>query len=223
MKKSVLLVDDIQMFIDIQKEFLQQSPVNILTARNGKEALEVVKAKRPHLVFMDLEMPTMDGAASCREIKSDPVTRATPVVMITSRTNQSSETLCYAAGCDVFLTKPLDRGKFLNTARKFMPDIERREKRTVVDVDCLVRFQADAVPGRITNLSNGGAHIAADCSILPGSVVRISCILPDGTAVESPCRVAWVNEKDRKGFGVIFSLMKMETRASLARFLESAG
>lgn len=82
MTRSILLVDDVQMFIEIQREYLQDSRVDILTARNGLEASRVMKSKRPDLIFMDFHMPMMDGAACCRAIKSDPGLREIPIKKI---------------------------------------------------------------------------------------------------------------------------------------------
>src|SRR5690242_7384516 len=113
MGKAILLVDDVQMFIEIEKEFLQNSQVEILTARDGLEALDIIKERRPDLVFMDLQMPKMNGDACCRAIKSDRVQFATPVVMVTAKGDEEAKDSCLAAGCDGFLTKPLDRDRFL--------------------------------------------------------------------------------------------------------------
>ena len=74
MKKTILLVDDNDMFLEIEKEFLQYTNTEVITACDGIEALNIVKAMRPDLIFMDLEMPKMDGASCCRAIKDDSAT-----------------------------------------------------------------------------------------------------------------------------------------------------
>jgi two-component system, OmpR family, alkaline phosphatase synthesis response regulator PhoP len=110
MANKVLIVDDVNMFLELERDYLQLSAVNILTANDGKEALRICRSERPTLVFMDLHMPVMDGAESCRAIKKDSQLRDTQVVLITSESNQADRTLCIDAGCDDFLTKPLGAG-----------------------------------------------------------------------------------------------------------------
>ena len=129
MATTVLLVDDVSMFIELEKDYLQMSAVDVLTARDGKEALRICQTERPALVFMDLNMPVMNGADCCRAIKKDPQLRSTSVVLITSEGKDADRQLCLDAGCDDFLTKPLDRQIFLAAARKLLPSIDRRHQR----------------------------------------------------------------------------------------------
>ena len=224
MNKSILLVDDVRMNIEIEKEFLKYSMLDILTAKDGLEALNIVKTRRPDIVFMDLEMPNMDGATSCRAIKSDASILNTPVVIVTAMGNEESKKNCYSAGCDFLLSKPLDRDIFLNVARMFMPTIERREKRVSVKIDCTFRCQDEIVSGQLSNLSNGGAFVVTDYAAIPGNVVQISFSLPDGILIVCPARIVWANRMDRKiskGFGIKFSLMAKEAKSHLNGFLES--
>lgn len=220
MEKSILLVDDLQMFLEIQKGFLQDAQLDVLTARDGLEALDIVKTRQPDLVFMDLEMPKMDGANCCKAIKSDPVFAKLPVVMVTSSGNEER---CRLAGCDHYLTKPLDRDVFLDVARKYIPGIDRREKRLRIPIDCLLRFQGKTIKCHIRDLSRGGTFVVTDDLREPGSVVQISFILPDGTLIECSGRVAWQNSRESthpKGFGVKFSLLPKVAKNALNNFLE---
>ena len=219
MDKSILLVDDLQMYLEIQKDFLQDTQLEILTARDGLEALDIVKAKRPDLIFMDLEMPRMDGANCCKTIKSNPAFAKVPVVMVTS---SGYEEKCRLAGCDYYLTKPLNRDAFLGVARKYIPDIDRREKRLEVRIDCLVSACDETIKCHTHNLSKGGMFVVCDDLKEPGSVVKISFTLPDGTLIECSGRVAWHNIEPNhpKGFGVQFALLSKDAKNSLKNFLE---
>src|SRR6185369_12372842 len=78
-RKKVLLVDDVHLIIELEKAFLKGLPVDLLIARNGVEALELVNKEHPDLIYMDLNMPVMDGLTCCRALKSNPETMAIPV------------------------------------------------------------------------------------------------------------------------------------------------
>jgi CheY-like chemotaxis protein len=224
MNGTILLVDDNRMFIEIEKEFLEYSPVDVLTAHDGVEALHLMKTNRPDLVFMDLQMPNMDGAACCRAIRSDPALVSIPVVMVTSKGKDEDQNNCFSAGCDYFLTKPLDRDLFLEAARRYVPGVDRREKRLPITTDALCRINDESFLCVVHDISMGGAFIATDYFGVPKSVIRISFMLPDGTMIECPGRIAWVNRissKMPKGFGVKFALLPKQIKESLERFIES--
>ena len=226
MNGTILLVDDNKMFIDIQKEYLASSLVDILTAHNGLEALDVVKFRRPDLIFMDLQMPRMNGAECCREIKSDPAIDAIPVVMVTTRGNEEEEKSCFVAGCDHFLTKPLDRDQFLDVARRFLPVVDRRERRHTVSIEATFRAHDAVQTCRMLDISVGGAYLATDFFGMPRSVIHLAFTMPDGTTIDTPGRIAWVNRVATptlpKGFGVKFALLSNKLKDSLKSFVGSA-
>ena len=224
MDSTILLVDDLQMFIEIEKEFLQYARVNILTAKDGLEALDLIKTKRPDIVFMDLEMPRMDGATCCRAIRSDTALANIPVVMVTSKEKEEDREHCYSMGCDHFLSKPLDRDAFLNVARKFIPDIDRRERRILVNIDTLLRVKDENVQCGLHDLSVGGAFITTDYFGIPNSVVQISFTLPEGTVIECHGRIAWINRiyaKFPRGIGIKFALMPKRMQEALKKFIDT--
>ena len=229
MANKVLLVDDVSMFLELEKSYLQLSAVNILLARDGKEALQICQAERPDLVFMDLHMPVMGGADSCRAIKKDP-RLSCPVVLITSEGKEADRELCVEAGCDDFITKPLDRLVFLETARKLLPAIDRREMR----VNCRfnVKFRAFNITlsGFVENLSQNGLYLVADVEVEKGSQIDLIFALPEpaGSIIQTKGRVAWLNiSTERKkaalpeGFGVEFIGLSDEAKEQISRYIES--
>lgn len=223
MKRNILLVDDVRMFLEIQKEFLRNSPVNILTAGNGAEALKVVASKRPDLVFMDLEMPEMNGADSCRAIKSMPASAATPVIMITSRGDEASRIHCESAGCDDFLTKPLDRKLFLDTAGRFLVDIERREHRLAITIPGTFHSRGTAFSCVLSDLSVGGAFIKTDFVCEIDRLIQLSFTLPPGPAIRCQGRITWFRQsidKSQLGFGVNFVLLPREIKDTISDYLK---
>jgi len=229
MTQKVLLVDDVSMFVELQRDYLQLSAVTILTARDGKEALKICQSERPVLVFMDLHMPLMNGADCCKALKEDKQLQSTKVILITSEGKDADRSLCLAAGCDDFLTKPLDRNIFLDTARKLLPAIDRRDKRVACRVKVKYRAFGVTLSGYIENLSQNGVYLATDHALELGAVVDLIFALPEphGGIVQLRGRVAWLNSSKAqqkqslpKGFGVEFVSPSEETTRQLARFIE---
>jgi len=227
MERTILLVDDVRMFLEIQKEFLQNSSVHVMTANNGVDALQAITSKRPDLIFMDLEMPEMNGADCCRAIKSNPASAAIPVVMITGRGDDASMLHCRAAGCNGFLTKPLNRNLYLETAVKYVQNIDRREQRKPLQIPGTLRFRGTSLPCLLRDLSVGGAFITAqgDFPGEVGRVIQISFTLPNGSPIECQGNIVWhkgASAGAPPGFGVNFVLLPQGTRDVLTRYLKTA-
>ncbi len=210
---KVLLVDDVSLFLEMEKSILGLSPVQILTARDGEEALRLVRSERPALVVMDLNMPRMDGAACCAAIKRDPELSATPIIMVTNASRPADVDACRRAGCDDYLPKPVDAKLFLDKARRFLPLVERREPRIPCRIPVTITAGVRAIAAVSADISNGGIFVATDEEFAPGAEVILSFLLPTGSAtrIEATGKVAWVNSARQKskptlpaGIGVEF-------------------
>lgn len=106
MADKVLVVDDDQAIRDLLGAFLVADGYEVTTAKNGVEAIELAKTKRPHVILMDVKMPGVDGIEACKLLKSDDKTKAIPVIMITGYQDRDVE--AYLEGADDFVNKPFD-------------------------------------------------------------------------------------------------------------------
>jgi two-component system, OmpR family, alkaline phosphatase synthesis response regulator PhoP len=117
---TVLIVDDeqhIRLLIEQTLEELEDDGVELLTAVDGEQALDVVANQAPDLVFLDVTMPKKDGFEVARAIKADPRMRATTVILLTARGQAVDREQGLAAGADQYLTKPFDPDDLLRRAR----------------------------------------------------------------------------------------------------------
>jgi putative two-component system response regulator len=104
----ILIVDDLPENLDILGGLLEPEGYAIETARDGQEAVEKALASPPDLILMDVSMPRMTGFEACRRLKQDERTQLVPVVLITGLGARDDRIEGIAAGCDDFLTKPVD-------------------------------------------------------------------------------------------------------------------
>ncbi|MBJ6798997.1 response regulator [Geomonas propionica] len=223
MQPTILLVDDLQMFLEIEKDFFKHTDVKVVTARDGVEALEALQHHKPALVFMDLQMPNMDGASCCKAIRSNPKHADTPVVLISSSIVEKDREDSFAAGCNYFLSKPAGRDRFLEIAREFIPGIDRREKRLPCAMPATMLLNGASVPCSLFDLGVEGAYVATDAQVQAGNVLQLSFTLPGGTVVDTACRVVWSDASGKtrpKGIGVKFALLSKPLRSALAHALE---
>lgn len=104
---TVLLVDDSPLLLKIGKSLLEKEGQTVLTAKDGREAVAAAKKEKPQIIFMDAEMPDMDGEAACRALKADAATRGIPVYICTGHDLGGPLLASYkAAGADGCLQKP---------------------------------------------------------------------------------------------------------------------
>ena len=118
----VLVVDDVAANRDLIDGLLEGRGYDVRQARDGAEALALVRASEPDVVLLDIDMPVMDGISVCRAIKDDPATRLVPVVLITAASDRETRIRGLEAGADDFLTKPFDAAELIVRTRVLLRD-----------------------------------------------------------------------------------------------------
>ena len=115
MEKKLLIVDDevhIRMLIEQTLEELEDEGVRFLSAENGEQALEIIQAENPQLVFLDVMMPKMNGMEVCRRVKKELLLDKVFVVLLTAKGQE--------VGADLYMTKPFDPEVILLKARQIL-------------------------------------------------------------------------------------------------------
>jgi len=106
MPETVLVADDEPFILRSLSYVLAQAGYDVRQARNGDEALSVLRDARPRVAILDVMMPKRDGIAVCEVIKGDPDLRGTYVILLTAAGQESVRTRAEAAGADEYMTKP---------------------------------------------------------------------------------------------------------------------
>lgn len=225
---KILLVDDVDFILEVERDYLKRTPATVLMARNGREALALVRSERPDLVCLDVEMPDPDGLACCRELKKDPQLRTIPVIVIFAAQHPDNERLSVEAGADGFLCKPLERIPFLELGHKFLFSNDRREKRYLCHAPVSFSLKDEAMHGTVYDINSGGIYIQYRQLIEPETRIDLSFQLPIAPTVtiETKARVAWLNHGfPRKylsipqGFGVQFEQLRKEATEVVQAYL----
>lgn len=120
MSKKILLVDDTETVLLFEKTMLRGSGVELRTAKNGIKALEAVAEERPDLILLDIMMPELNGIQVCEKLKSDPETKDIPIVMVTTKGEPEMVEQAFKAGCDDYITKPLDKMELLSKVNTYI-------------------------------------------------------------------------------------------------------
>lgn len=103
---TILVVEDSPTEMQIVRTALQNKGYEVITATNGEEGLEKVRSQLPSLVVLDVVLPGRNGFQVCRDLKSSPDTKDVPVILLTSKTQESDRFWGMKQGADAYLTKP---------------------------------------------------------------------------------------------------------------------
>lgn len=106
--EPVLIVDDNPANLKLMRVLLTAEGYEVRGASNADEALAVLDAFRPRLILMDLQMPGMDGLTLTTRLKADPLRRDMSIIALTAYAMKGDEERALAAGCDGYVTKPID-------------------------------------------------------------------------------------------------------------------
>ena len=104
--RKILLVDDDEMVRELVAATLDGGDYALLQAADGGKGLDLAREHRPDLIFLDVNMPVMDGFAVCSALKADPTTREIAVVMLTALGQEVDKERARRAGADGYFTKP---------------------------------------------------------------------------------------------------------------------
>ena len=123
--KRVLIVEDVEFNRDLLVQLLEED-YELLTAMNGAAGVELAERERPDLILMDLSLPVIDGWEATRRIKANPALRHIPIIALTAHAMMGDEDKARAAGCDDYLSKPIDEDVlFEKLARLLGEGLER--------------------------------------------------------------------------------------------------
>jgi CheY-like chemotaxis protein len=100
--------------------FSQKSNYVLISAIDGKEAVERARQEKPDLILMDIVMPRMTGLEACRVLKKDKETEKIPVILLTTRGEEQYVQEGYASGCSDYLTKPVNDVELLDLLKAYL-------------------------------------------------------------------------------------------------------
>jgi len=189
----VLVAEDSKTNQVLIELLLKQMGLDVTIAQDGKEAVEKALSQSFDLILMDIQMANMDGYEATRALRRKGIT--VPITALTAHAMKGDDQKCIAAGCDGYLSKPIERGRLLQVLRKYLPS-EKKPLTGQVEgiksqVDELCQLCSDSTPHTVQlysdTRSHGQLHCPIDWNAVKGicgdeSVIReiASAILEDG-------------------------------------------
>ena len=124
MPKKILAVDDEKHIVRLVQVNLERAGYTVVTANDGKEALQKVAEENPDLVVLDVMMPYMDGFEVLQNLRRSPATRDIPVIMLTAKAQDADVFKGWQSGVDCYLTKPFNPMELLSFVKRIFDSMD---------------------------------------------------------------------------------------------------
>ena len=118
--KKILIIEDNVLNLELATDLLKAKGFVVSSAPTAEEGLRMAQESLPDLVLMDLSLPGMDGLCATKELKANPATRHLTVVALTAHAMKGDKEIALRAGCDGYMTKPIDTRAFVEIVARFM-------------------------------------------------------------------------------------------------------
>ena len=119
---KVVVIDDSKTIRRTAETLLKKAGCEVTTATDGFESLSKVMEHQPHIIFVDIMMPRLDGYQTCALIKNNQAFKKTPVVMLSSKDGLFERARSRIVGAEHYMTKPFTREELLNTIKTYVVD-----------------------------------------------------------------------------------------------------
>jgi CheY-like chemotaxis protein len=216
---KLLVVEDDLANLELMTEVFTSLQATVRALSDSVEAAIVVEREKFDGIFLDLEMPNLNGFQLAQKIRESSWNKATPVVIVTGREQRDTMYQSFALGATFFLQKPVDRHKLSNLFRTVRgPLFERRRRyvRVPLSTEVTCNTGPKTVKGRTWNLSQGGMQVEVG-GLKQNESVQLSFRLPaSATEIEASGVVAWVREERQ---GIHFTKMSVQNQQEVRDFI----
>jgi CheY-like chemotaxis protein len=216
---KLLVVEDDPASLELMTEVFRSLKTEVRPVRDSEEAARMVNREKFDGIFLDLEMPRLDGFDLARQIRQSSWNKSTPIIIVTGQDERQAMQEAFAVGATFFLQKPIDRpklNKLFRTVRGGMLENRRRYARAPLQADITCVVGSRTMSGVTWNLSQGGIQVEVG-GLRPKDSVRLSFRLPiSGVAIEAVGTVVWALEERQ---GVQFTSVNEDNQKCIRQFV----
>ena len=217
---KVLIVEDNIASLELMTEVFTSLKAEVRAFSDSEKAVGVVNEEKFDGIFLDLEMPKLNGFDLARLIRKSSWNKSTPIVIVTGRDERKTMQDAFALGATFFLQKPVDRqklGVLFRTVSGGMLENRRKYIRVPIQADVACTVGARTLRGVCWNLSQGGMQVEVG-GLRPKDAVRLSFQLPiSSVTIDAAGIVVWGNEQRQ---GIQFTNVSAQSQQSIRKFIE---
>lgn len=216
---KLLIVEDDIPSLELMAEVFTSLKAEVRPVSDSEKAAGIVNQEKFDGIFLDLEMPNLNGFDLARAIRKSSWNKSTPIIIVTARDEKQTMQQAFATGATFFLQKPVDRQKLsilFRTVSGGMLENRRKYTRVPLQTEVICIVGSRTIRGVTWNLSQGGMQIEAS-ELQPKDVVRVSFRLPvSAVSIEAVGTVAWAGEKRQ---GIQFTNVNAKSQQSIRKYI----
>jgi uncharacterized protein (TIGR02266 family) len=217
---KLLVVEDDVASLELMTEVFTSLKAEVRPLSDSQEAAALVDHEKFDGIFLDLEMPKMDGLQLAHRVRQSSSNKSTPIVVVTGREQREAMHQSFATGVTFYLQKPVDRQKLtrlFRTVRGPIVDNRRRYARVPLQTEVTCTVGSKTLRGRTWNVSQGGILVEVDSLRLDDSV-RLLLKLPDSAAaIDAWGVVVWTKDGRQ---GIRFTKLSVPTQQLIQSYID---
>ena len=216
---KLLVVEDDSASLELMAEVFTSLKAEVRAVSDSEKAVGMVNQEKFDGIFLDLEMPKLNGFDLARLIRKSSWNKSTPIIIVTGRDERDTMQQAFSLGATFFLQKPVDRQKLsalFRTVSGGMLETRRRYTRVPLQTEVTCTVGSRTIRGMTWNLSHGGMQVEVG-DLQPKDTVRLSFRLPvSGVSLEAAGTVVWTKETRQ---GIQFTNVSRQNEESIRKFI----
>lgn len=202
---KILLVDDVDLFLELERSYLDGCGYDLVTASSGEETLKRLDKIAPDILLLDFYMPGMDGDEVCRLIRKSKRWQHLPILMVTAAGKTEEVQQCLQAGCDDYITKPVNKQELREKVQRLLGEVKRRkDERVPVKLPVQVREGDRLHVASAHDLSVSGVYLKSTEPLTENAGIEIRLEANDGQPLVLFGKIKRTSRKAEDGCGVYF-------------------
>jgi CheY-like chemotaxis protein len=216
---KLLVVEDNLASLELMTEVFTSLKAEVRPISDSEKAVGIVNQEKFDGIFLDLEMPNLNGFDLARLIRKSSWNKSTPIIIVTGREERQTMQDAFAIGATFFLQKPVDRqklGALFRTVSGGMLENRRKSTRVPIHADVACTVGSRTLRGMSWNLSEGGMQVEVG-DLKPKDAVRLSFQLPvSGVVIDAAGVVVWGSANRQ---GIQFTNVSPQSQQSIRKFM----
>jgi len=196
-KKKILIVDDDEFFIEFERAFLQREHFEIFEARDGKEAMSIIRDKSPDLVLLDLYMPSMGGMEVVVRARAEGFMDL-PIIIVSKEEDSAKITELKEAGANDFITKPVEIDELTTKINTYLNESHRASHRLPTSIKLRYRTLDELLRAETKDISTSGIFVRTKKDLEVGQLVELFLYAADDDEAE-PIKILGEVVRTRQG------------------------
>ena len=202
---KIMLVDDVDLFLQLERSYLEGCGYDLVTASSGEETLQRLERIAPDVLLLDYYMPGINGDDVCRTIRNNPRWVKLPILMVTAAGKAHEIKNCIDAGCDDYITKPVNKDELRDKIERLLGQVKRRKaERIAVKVPVQVQAGEHLSVARAEDISRNGMYLKSPTELKENSVVSLKLEGVEGDLISLYGKVKRTNNGQTGQYGVYF-------------------